>query len=254
MFAPPPCRRIGPQCQALRVTLRVSSNLRRPTSGDHEATWLLGHTQRITFGPIWLHDRDLFARATLHVPCKHLETGPDGAHCRAWDFRGPIPPAPSGRQHRRLPGDRFRLVERGRLVTRELPKPAMSPRQLKVLDHNPCATAPCRTSDHTMGAACCRDLQVEIMCDQRWTRQELLVRSRQSPYLCKVVREREDSIEAEMISACGYLEDDGVACSLHGRKRSTGESAKPDLCHRWPHPTEAEVLHTGCVFGKGSGF
>jgi hypothetical protein len=119
-----------------------------------------------------------------------------------------------------------------------------------VLANNPCAAAACRTSDHTIGAACCRDLQVEIMCDKAWTRQELLIRSRQSPYLCKVTRERDDSLEAEMISACGYLGEDGVACELHGRKRPGGESAKPDLCHRWPHPTGEEVLHPGCVFAR----
>lgn len=247
---PPPCRRLGPQCRAIRVTLRVSSSLRKPTSGDHEATWLLGHTQRISFGPLWLHENDLFARATLHVPCKHLEASGSEARCNAWGFRGSVPPVSTGHQRRQLAGDRFRIVEGGRLITRKLPKPALSSRQLTVMDGNPCATAPCRTSDHTLGAACCRDLQVEVMCDKSWTRQELLVRSRQSPYLCKVVRERDDSLEAEMISACGYLGEDGVACTLHGRKRPSGDSAKPDLCHRWPHPTEAEVLHTGCVFAK----
>lgn len=244
---------MGPQCQEIRVTLRVSSNLRRSTSGDHEATWLLGHTARISFGPVWRHEGDLFSRATLHVPCRHLKVEGGSAGCSAWGFAGAVPPATAARQRRRLSGDRFRIVERGRMVTRTLPKPAFSRRQLAVLDHNPCATARCRTSDHVVGAACCRDLQIEIMCDQAWTRQELLVRSRKSPYLCKVVREREDSIEAEMISACAYLEDDGVACSLHGRKRPDGDSAKPDLCHRWPHPTEAEVLHTGCVFGEAKG-
>jgi hypothetical protein len=86
------------------------------------------------------------------------------------------------------------------------------------------------------------------MCDREWTRQEALVRSRKSPYLCKVTRERDESLEAEMISACGYLGDDGVACTLHGRRRPDGRPAKPDLCRRWPHPTESEILHTGCVF------
>ena len=37
-----------------------------------------------------------------------------------------------------------------------------------------------------------------------------------------------------MISACGYLGDDGVACTLHGRKRADGRPAKPDLCIEWP--------------------
>ena len=248
---PPPCRSLGSQCLALGVTLRVSSSLRKPTSGDHEATWLLGHTERISFGKLRLHDEDLFCRATLHVPCKYLKHEGEGVRCAAWGFTGTAPSALRGpRQRRRLGGDRFRLVERGHLVQRDLPKPAPSPRRLVVLSQNPCASARCQTSDHKVGAACCRDLQIEIMCDKAWTRQELLIRSRQSPYLCKVTRERDDSIEAEMISACDYLGEDGVACELHGRKRATGESAKPTLCHRWPHPTGEEVLHPGCVFTK----
>jgi len=248
--APPPCKRLGPQCRSLKVTLRVSSNLGTPTSGDEEATWLLGHTERITFGPLWLHEDDLFCRATIHVPCKHLQIDEQGHRCAAWGFRGEVPDQPREPQRRQLGGDRFRIVRAGTMETQTLPQPALSPRRLAVLSQNPCATARCQTSDHKIGAACCRDLQVEIMCDKGWTLQELLVRSRKSPYLCKVTREREDSIEAEMISACGYLGEDNVACTLHGRKRETGQSAKPGLCHRWPHPTEAEVLHTGCVFAK----
>jgi hypothetical protein len=45
-----PCRKLGSQCRALRVTLRVGSLEEGDTSLDHEATWLLGHTQRIAFG------------------------------------------------------------------------------------------------------------------------------------------------------------------------------------------------------------
>lgn len=211
---------------------------------------MLGHTERISFGKLWLHEDDLYSKVTLRVPCKYLERNGDAARCAAWGHTGTLPAATAVRQRRQLGGSRFRVVERGQLVARELQRPAVSPRQLTVLSQNPCATASCRTSDHKVGAACCRDLQVEIMCDKSWTRQELLVRSRQSPYLCKVTRERDDSLEAEMISACGYLGEDGIACELHGRKRQSGESAKPTLCHRWPHPTGAEVLHTGCVFAK----
>ena len=97
-----------------------------------------------------------------------------------------------------------------------------------------------------MKAACCRDLQIEIMCTRRQVKLEALVRSRKSPYLCKIDREGDFSIEAEMISACGYLGDDGVACSLHGRKRADGRTAKPDLCFEWPPKNQG--LHPGCVF------
>ena len=74
------------------------------------------------------------------------------------------------------------------------------------------------------------------------------MRSRRSPYLCKIDREGDYSIEAEMISACGYLGEDGVACTLHGRHRADGRPAKPDLCSEWPPKNQG--LHPGCVFKR----
>ena len=151
-------------------------------------------------------------------------------------------------QPRRLGGQRFRVVDAKRMVTRSLAPRARPAHALPVLDAaNPCATAPCRTADNKRGAACCRDLQVEIMCTKGERRLEALVRSRRSPYLCKVERAGDFSLEVEMISACGYLEDDGVACSLHGRLRADGRPAKPDLCTEWPPKNRG--LHPGCVFG-----
>ncbi len=145
------------------------------------------------------------------------------------------------------------VVHKARNAVRNL---AFPPRSLPVLElpaasaasANPCATAPCRTADNTMKAACCRDLQIEIMCTRRQRRLEALVRSRRSPYLCKIDREGDFSIEAEMISACGYLGEDGVACSLHGRHRADGRTAKPDLCFEWP--PKGQGLHPGCVFSR----
>jgi hypothetical protein len=230
------------------VTLRVSADLTSVRDGDHEATWLLGHTERISFEAPWRHREDLFCRATLHVPCKHLAESGGRAHCTAHGFRGRLPAGASARQARQLGDDRFLIVDRGRLLEQVLSHPTPTKRALAVLSHNPCADAPCQTSDHARGAACCRDLQVEIMCDRRWTRHELLIRSRQAPYLCKVVRENDEALDAEMISACGYLGADGVACTLHGRRRPDGRKAKPDLCHRWPKPSKDETLHRGCVF------
>lgn len=247
---PPPCHRIGRQCLALPVTLRVSNDLASASDGDHEATWLLGHTERISFGPLRRHRDQLFCRATLQVPCKYLSADGETARCEAHGFRGRLARSRPRRQRRQLPGDRFLIVERGRLMERPLPIPPATGRRLAVLNHNPCATAPCETSDHTRGAACCRDLMVEIMCDRRWTRQELLIRSRQPPYLCKVTRPSDEALEAEMISACSYLGADGVACTLHGRRRADGRQAKPTLCHRWPRPTKEETLHRGCVFAR----
>ena len=89
------------------------------------------------------------------------------------------------------------------------------------------------------------------MCTPKQRRLEALVRARQSPYLCKVERASPFSLGAEMISACGYLLDDGVHCGLHGRKRPDGRSAKPDLCSEWPEP--GDTYHPGCVFRGAEG-
>jgi hypothetical protein len=246
----PPCRRLGRQCHALDVSLRIGSIEEGAESVDHEATWLMGHTERITFGTVWHDEDDVYVEATLHVPCRfYRESTPDVASCAAHGFAAAAPRRPLRvEQPRQLGGDRFAVVERTRLVRRTLSHPR---RQLHVLvgagSANPCEGAPCQTSDHKRGAACCRDMQVEIMCTRKQVRLEKLVRSRKSPYLCKVDREGDFSIEAEMISACGYLESEGVACTLHGRKRADGRSAKPDLCFDWPPKNKG--LHPGCVFG-----
>jgi len=249
--AAPPCRRLGAQCRSLRVTLRIGEFEHGPASLDHEATWLLGHTERITFLDLWDGEGDLYVDAVLHVSCKYLQLEGSRARCRAHGFEGE---APRGTPRRprpvKLGGDRFVVVENSRTTSRRLPFP---PRSLPVLDSsatagdNPCASAPCRTSDHVRKAACCRDLQVEIMCTRAQERLEALVRSRRSPYLCKIERAGDYSLEVEMISACGYLQGDGVSCSLHGRYRPDGRTAKPDLCFEWPPKNRG--LHPGCVFG-----
>ena len=75
---------------------------------------------------------------------------------------------------------------------------------------------------------------------------EALVRSRQSPYLCKISRESPQALEAEMISACDYLDDPRENCTLHGRQRADGRTAKPDLCSEWPD--DGKGLHPGCLW------
>jgi hypothetical protein len=75
---------------------------------------------------------------------------------------------------------------------------------------------------------------------------EALIRNRQSPYLCRVEREEDHVLNAEIISACGYLQDDGILCSLHGRKRADGRPAKPEMCSEWPEKRTG--LHVGCAF------
>ncbi len=250
---PPACRRLGSHCQGLRVVLRVSALEGGIRSGDHEATWLLGHTERLDFGELWLDRAELYVDAVLRVPCRYLHHEDDGSvSCAAHGFRGagvrqPAPPRPA--IPRRLETNRFVLVEGAREVERTLSEPSLPSRSLPVVpDGNPCATARCRTADNRRGAACCRDLQIEIMCTTRQRHLESLVRSRKSPYLCKVEREGNYSLGAELISACGYLKDDGIHCALHGRKRSDGRPAKPDLCSQWPE--DAETTHPGCVFAR----
>jgi hypothetical protein len=246
----PPCTRLGRQCQSIPVTLRIGE-LEGGDPLDHEATWLLGHTERITFGEMWESEGDMFADAVIHVPCKYLRSDGTRATCGVYGYEGPAPRPRRVEQPRQLGGDRFRIVETGQTVTRRLPLPR---RSLPVLStpepvaENPCATARCETADHRRGAACCRDLQVEIMCTRRERKLEALVRSRRSPYLCKVNRPGDYSIEAEIISACAYLEPGGVNCTLHGRERADGRSAKPTLCFEWP--PKRKTLHPGCVFAR----
>ena len=239
---------MGRQCRSLKVTLRIGSFENGPASLDHEATWLLGHTERVDFGEPWDDGEELFVDVTLHVPCRYLRESGDGATCGMYGYTSESRRVSrAAKQARRIGGDRFRIIDQARSRERELPFPN---RSLPVLaGPNPCATAPCRTSDHRRRAACCRDLEIEIMCEERETRLESLIWARKSPYLCKVERAGRFSLEAELISACDYLGEDGVACTLHGRLRPDGRPAKPDLCWEWPH--KGKGLHPGCVFKGG---
>ncbi|MDQ3139016.1 MAG: hypothetical protein M3Q93_15695 [Gemmatimonadota bacterium] len=246
----PPCRHLGAQCRSLRVTLRIGELAEGAASLDHEATWLLGHTQQIDFLELWEGEGDLYVEAVLYVGCKYLREDGGLGQCLAHGFQGPAPrPVRRQPQPLQLGGDRFVVVEDRGNVVRRLPMPARSLPVLgsaAVIGENPCASAQCRTADNARKAACCRDLQVEVMCTRGQRRLEALVRSRRSPYLCKIERPGDYSLEVEMISACGYLGSDGVACSLHGRQRADGRTAKPDLCFEWPPKNRG--LHPGCVF------
>ncbi len=242
---------MGAHCRTLNVVLRVTTLDDGPLSGDHEATWLIGHTENITFlSDLWEDDEDLYVEAALHVPCRFLSTDPSGApSCLAHGFKGSNArisrPAPAPR---RLGIDRFQVVENARFASRVLHPMPRLPRELPVhAGTNPCIGAPCRTADHRRGAACCRDLQIEMMCTTREKKLEALIRSRQPPYLCKIARESKFSLSAEVISGCGFLLEDKIHCALHGRQRSDGRPAKPVLCSEWPDG--AELRHPGCVFG-----
>ena len=216
---------------------------------DHDATWLLGHTERIDFGPMFERDGELWCDASIHVPCRFLESTPGSAkvHCKAWGYDGRVAPVEHTPAPRRLGKDRFLMVDKKRLTTRRLDPPPVPRRSLPVAQFaNPCAGTPCETSDHKRGNACCRDIQVDICCSERQTRLEALICNRKSPYLCKPVRESADLIVVEIISACGFLKDDGTGCDLHGRTRADGRPAKPVMCSHWPDKRTG--LHPGCAF------
>lgn len=260
MATPPPCASLGPQCHALRLTLRVA-DLDEDDAAFRDAigTWLLGHTERIAFERPFVEGRQVLVNAVVRVPCKYLadRSAQGGGQCRCMAYgyegrlrRGDSPPRPTLRHG----GDRFTVLQGGRVRAVALPMKPAPRRSLPVIHHgaNPCATAQCRTADNRVGAACCRDLTLDVVVPPGDDETEALLRSRRSPYLCKVTRADETIIEVEVISACGYLADDGVHCSLHGRLRPDGEPAKPSVCSEWPDIDEDEFTgHPGCVFLGG---
>lgn len=251
MPAPPPCRHLGRHCREVDVTVRISDlEDDSHTLQDAAATWVTGHVERMTFGDPYVVDGMLQVEATIHVPCRYLQANGKGARCDAHGFEGRMPastqaPTPAALQ---LGGDRFTIVHRRERRTLRLPFEEPPPRSLPVVQgDNPCFGAPCRTSDNTRGAACCRDLSLELHVPRRRRRLEALLRSRQSPYLCKVKRDDEDTVECEVISACGYLEAQTLHCTLHGRVRPNDRPAKPSICSDWPELDEDETGHPGCV-------
>ena len=238
---------MGAQCRRLSVTLKVGGLEDGVPSLDQEGTWLLGHTEAIDFGTPRLEDRELLVDATLHLRCRHLKVVGDREQCAAHGYSRKHPAAPRRPDQPRQTGpDEFVLLEGLRTVRRTVRVPPPRGKALPVVaGTNPCLDAKCTTADHTRGSACCRDLQIEILCGEGERKLEALVRSRLSPYLCKIERESPRSLGAEMISACGYLDERGE-CALHGRMRADGTTAKPDLCFDWPKEGRGE--HPGCVF------
>ena len=256
----PPCTTLGRQCRELRATLRIAELMEDgPPFHDAIGTWLMGHTERISFGRPYVAGDRLLVDATIHVPCKYLEPELDGrggqragegasAQCLAHGFRGPVPdPAePRHREPLQHVAEQFTVIQNRRVQRLTLPR-AQRSRVLPTLDApNPCAGAPCRTADHQTGAACCRDLVIDVVLPQDATYQEALLRTRTPPYLCKVSRAEDGVVECEVISACGYLGEDGVDCSLHGRTRPDGSPAKPSVCTEWPDLEPGDTGHPGC--------
>src|SRR4026209_2441023 len=70
---PPPCRALGNQCRELAVTLRIAE-LDEDDGTFHDAagTWLMGHSERIAFGELYVQGSRLLVDAQLDVPCRHL--------------------------------------------------------------------------------------------------------------------------------------------------------------------------------------
>jgi hypothetical protein len=266
MSTPPPCTSLGRHCRDLKLIVRIS-DIRDDSQTLQEAasTWMTAHTERVTFGSPHVVGNQLLVEATVHVPCKYLKTRshehavrPDGTHtstgeqvqCAVHGFRGPLP-----RSTQLSPGERPQFYENGGPVSviykgsrrwMDLPLKRAARRSLPTIQNNPCVGAPCRTGDNTQGAACCRDLTLELHLPKTQHRLEALLRARKSPYLCKVKREDDDTMECEVITACGYLDDDGISCVLHDRVLPNGRIAKPSLCYEWPELEEDETGHTGC--------
>jgi hypothetical protein len=258
MPEPPRCTSLGRHCRELSVTLRIADSKEdSQTFLDAAATWLLGHIERLSMDIPYFRASALVVDTVIHVPCKYLQlaaaaNGDDTARCSAHGFRGRAPssshvPATATPGFRRNDG-KFDIVFRGKRRSLHLRVKREARRALPVLQgDNPCFAAPCRTADNKRGAACCRDLTLEVLTPESDTRTESLLRARRSPYLCKVSRESPQVVECEVISACGYLGEDGITCALHDRLLPNGRLAKPSICMEWPDLGPDDTGHPGCV-------
>jgi len=269
MATPPPCTGLGPQCRELAVTLHIADlEEDNPTFHDAAATWLLGHTERIQMGRPYVLGTDMLVDAVIRVPCKYLSqpepgvtgrgtTGDAGrsARCMAHGFTATPPraptPHPNGTQERQLRNGKYMVVFKGRQRALPLPLKRAAQRALPVMQgSNPCVGAACRTADNRRGAACCRDLTLDVVVHESETALEQLLRARKPPYLCKVKRTGPDLVECEVISGCGYLAEDGISCALHDRTLPNGRPAKPAICSDWPDLDPNDTGHPGCVLLK----
>ena len=251
----PPCTSMGRHCGELDLTVRITDLAEdSPTLQDAAATWLQGHTERITFGTPYADGDELLVDTTVHVPCKYLSKDDRGAVCSVFEYRG-RPPKTTQRSEAKPKfdrgGERYQVYYKRRNRVLPLPLKRAARRALPMAKNaNPCATAPCRTADNKRGAACCRDLTLDVVLTEAETTMEALLRTRKSPYFCKVTRENDTTLECEVISACGYLGADNVSCVLHDRLLPNGRNAKPSICYEWPDLGPDDTGHPGCVFIK----
>ena len=249
----PPCSALGSQCQEIPVTLRIGSLEQGASAADHEATWLLGHTERISFRNLRARGPRPAGRCRPPRPLPAPQATPrrSAGVCAAHRLHtGPFPPPSRGAaQPRQLGGEKFLVVEDHALAAVALKVP---PRSLPVVDGDLIGGESLfdRPVHHGGPSArlglLSRPAGGDPLFPLGHSDLEALVRSRLSPYLCKITRASEDALEAEMISACGYL--DGRGSELHPAwaERPDGRPAKPDLCSEWPD--NGKGLHPGCIF------
>lgn len=271
MKTQPKCKRLRRACRSLDVTIVVAdTDADTGTEQDAAATWITGHQERVRFGELYVRGDSLLVDARIDVPCKFfspgLTNGQDslGAKCRLYGFEGAAPDSKMPKAMRlSISEDTFAIVRKGRHRKMLLPlkkgnkqtnratKKGTKNKSRALPVHNsvnPCVGAPCRTSDNKRGAACCRDLKLELLIPKNAKNKMALLKTRKSPFLCKVKRENKRVVEVEVISACGYLGPDGISCVLHDRVRPNGKNAKPQLCYDWPDFGKDEIGHKGCVF------
>ena len=252
MNSPPPCKALGRQCRSLRVTLRVGDLADGPGL-DHEATWLLGHTEAITFGRPRRVKGDLLVEAELRVPCRYLGPGPGGGSaCRAHGFHGPVVrgAAAGEAQPRRLARDRFRVVDRHRQADLALLPPRRSlpgPEWHQSLRGGALSDRGQHPARGMLPGSADRDPLP--------ARRGPAGASDPVPAEPLPLQDRADGPTVDR--GGGHLRlwlpgrTDGVSCGLHGRLRPDGRTAKPDLCSEWPDDGKGE--HPGCIFGGPEG-
>lgn len=246
--AVPDCRSLGSHCRALHVQLRVAE-LTEDDGPFRDAigTWLMGHTENMDFGTPRVAGNRVVVDTTIHAECRYLQSDGSAFRCLAHGFRGAVPDVRRPAEKPFVAADgTVTLMQDDRVQALTLGSRAKPSRALPTLDANPCAGAPCRTADNAEGAACCRDLTLEVIIPAWDIEAETLLETRQPPYVCKTERVSEDIVECEVISACGYLEADGVGCGLHDRVRPDGSPAKPSICSDWPDLDEDCDWHPGC--------
>ena len=248
-----PAAASGSQCQSIRVTLRDRRAGGRPDSLDHEATWLLGHTAQIDFLELWEGEGDLYVDAVAPRPLSLSAPGGRPGPMPGARLRGARAPGARGASRSRCSSAAtasWSSTDCRNAVLRASASPRARCRCSRTAPVARATTpaprpraAPPTTPAKPPAAVTCRSRSCAPGPSADWRRWCVRAARRIS---ARSSGPATTSLEVEMISACGYLEGDGVSCSLHGRHRADGRTAKPDLCFEWPPKNRG--LHPGCVF------